>query len=882
MYLLNRILVSLIFSFFVGASYSQSLHGRLTDNKNNPVAYAAIYDETTYAGTTSNADGYYDLKLESGKHSLVFKALGYYLERREISTFDKPVTINITFTEQAYELEEVIVKPGKEDPAYGIMRKVIGLAPYHLNQVKEYTADVYLRGTIHIIKIPKIVANHVEVDGKKIQLKDGDVFLEESVNQIHFDAPDKFEQKVISFHSTFPENDNQVNPMEIIRSSIYQPKNDQTISPLAPDAFNYYKFRYEGFFAEGKNTIFKIKVTPKQNSQQLLNGYLYVVDQLWCIHSVDAYQQVFFGTISFKALYSPIKSDAWLPISYQFDIDAAMAGMKANFKYASSIKFQQVALNENLIGKSSDIGGPKPVKATIPQTKSEQKKQKNLAEIDTLLAKEKLSNRDMVKLATLMSKEAPGDTAKTKSLEIKDETNKVTIEKDALKKDTSYWDTIRPIPLTGVESKIQSSKDTVILAQKDSKVHKVSASKKKRRKQIKIVQFILRGSGFWALDSTLRVNYNGVLNLNNIDFNTVDGLVFRQSFNLIQKIDSAHSLKIDPGIAYAFSRNRLMWWTDFNYAYAPMRLGNIHLHIGSESADYNGESGINTSLNSIASLFFRRNYLKLYQQNLMFLSNKLDIVNGLTFTATIGYKTAQPLVNNSDFSFFYNNTREYTPNIPDSNANTVARNVYNEEAYWEAKLEYTPRYFYRIVNGRKKYQYSKWPTFFVYNKMAIPGIVNSSADYDLLEAGATQKIEWGLMHAFSWELKGGHFLNSNKIYLMNDKFMNNQNLPVLIGNLTDAFRLVPYYENSTTESYGEAHIQYSTPYLAIKYLPFLSKKIWCENLHLNYYTSNVQKNYWEVGYSISQIYFVGTIGVFAGFSGTTYQSWGIQASFRFR
>lgn len=873
---LSRTLAFLVFTYPIIIVYSQNINGRLTDAKNNPVPFAAVYDETTYAGTTSNSDGYYELKLEPGKHSLVFKALGYYLERRLITTYNQPVVINIMLSEQAFELQEVVVRPGKEDPAYAIMRKVIGLAPYHLNQVKEYTSDVYLRGTIYIIKIPKILTNHTEVNGKPITIKNGDVFIVESMNQIHFKAPDKYEQKVISFHSTFPEENNEVDPMEIIRSSFYQPKVEDIISPLAPDAFDYYQFRYEGFFSEGGNTIFKIKATPKHNSPQLLNGYIYIVDQLWCLHSVDVSQEMIYGSADFKAIFSPIKGDAWLPISYQFNFDAAIIGMKANFKYSSSMKFQQVVLNEKVTVDQSKIEKQKPVKVKQAPSKEEIKKQKNQQEIDTLLSKERLSNRDMVKLSALMSKEVFGDTAKSKSLEIKDQTNKVTIEKDALKKDTAYWRTIRPIPLTTVEAQISSEKDSAKSAIKDT------SEIKKSRKTNKITKFLLNGASFRAFDSTLHVKYNGLINYDKVDFNTVDGFIYRQTFSLEQRIDSSHSLKIDPGTAYAFSRKRFMWWTDINYVYSPLHGGNIHFHISSESADYNSENGINTTLNSIASLFFRRNYQKLYQQNLAFISNKLDIANGLTLSAALGYRTAQILMNNSDYSFFYNKTRKYSVNIPDSTEENAARNTSNEEAYWDARIEYTPQYYYKIRNGKKEYQYSKYPTFFIDNKMAVPGIVYSSADYDLIEAGAQQHRSWGLMHSFSWEIKGGYFLNRDSICLMDDKYFNNQDIPVLFGNPTDVFRLQPYYRNSPTQAYVEAHFLYTTPYLLIKYLPFLSNTFWCENLHFNYLTTNSQKNYWEIGYSISQIYFVGSIGVFAGFKGTNYQLFGIQAGFEFK
>jgi hypothetical protein len=422
-------------------------------------------------------------------------------------------------------------------------------------------------------------------------------------------------------------------------------------------------------------------------------------------------------------------------------------------------------------------------------------------------------------------------------------------------------------------------KDSRVTSAKDTLSGRDSISTGSSKKPLGKVMNVLFGkTGFYMFDSTLHVTYNGLIGFKEIDFNTVDGFIYRQTFGLEQRIDSAHTLKIDPGIAYAFSRNRVMWWTDINYDYAPMRIGNVHFHVGSESADYNGESGINTTINSLASLFFRRNYLKLYQQNEAYITNKIDLANGLNLSASAGYRLAVPLANNSDYSFFYRDEREYTPNIPGDNPDNELRNMANEEAWWDIQLEYTPQYYYKVWGGRKHYQHSKYPTFFIRNRMAVPGIVNSTADYDLLEFGARQRKEWGMMHAFSWNIKAGFFLNQDQIFLMDDKYFNNQDLPFVPGNSDNAFRRLPAYQYATIRNFAEAHIEFTTPYLLIKYLPFLSSKIWGENLHLNYLTTDLVKNYWEIGYSVSQIYMIGRLGIYAGFKGSVYQSFGVQVS----
>jgi hypothetical protein len=99
-----------------------------------------------------------------------------------------------------------------------------------------------------------------------------------------------------------------------------------------------------------------------------------------------------------------------------------------------------------------------------------------------------------------------------------------------------------------------------------------------------------------------------------------------------------------------------------------------------------------------------------------------------------------------------------------------------------------------------------------------------------------------------------------------------------MDNRTDAFRLLPFYRNSTTNQYAEGHITFTTPHLLVKYLPFLANKLWTENLDVKYLTTNFQQHYWEGGYSISQIYLVGSIGVYAGFKDADFQSVGVQVS----
>ena len=171
----------------------------------------------------------------------------------------------------------------------------------------------------------------------------------ESYNEIEFTAPDKYVQKVISFNSTFPDEGNEISPMEYISASFYQPViADMAISPLSPNAFSHYNFKYLGASPQGNYTINKIQVIPKRKSQQLLEGTIYIIDDLWCLQSVDLTNENLAGKIRVQQLYIPVQDDIWMPVSHKFEINIGIIGFKADAGYAVSVKYNEVKPNISL------------------------------------------------------------------------------------------------------------------------------------------------------------------------------------------------------------------------------------------------------------------------------------------------------------------------------------------------------------------------------------------------------------------------------------------------------------------------------------------------------------------------------------------------------
>ena len=890
-------LISVLFLLISASLSSQGIKGTIKDSEGEPVAYATVYIQELKQGTTANTKGDYEIRLPAGKYTIIFQSLGFSPEIKTVSLTTSMVTINIILQDQYYEIPEVRITASGEDPAYAIMRKVIGMAPYYLNQVEYYQADVYIKGNLEIIRIPKIIQRSMKAEvrsesGSSVSsdiMKEGDTYMMESFNEVEFRAPDKYHQRVISSRSTFPDQGSDISPMDFIQASFYEPVMvEMFISPLSPDAFFHYKFKYSGLSVQGNNIINKIEVIPKRKSQQLFEGTIYVIEDLWCLHSVDLYNDNIAGRIRIQQLCVPVQEDTWLPVSLKFDINISIIGVKADAGYGSSIKYKEVRNNLALQKPAALLQGyNKNSMARVPEkdtvTSSTQ------IQINRILSKEELTNRDMVKLSGLMqkqSKENLPDSVKN-SLEIKDNTTYI-IEKDAGKKDSAFWAEIRPIPLSENEAKSIRVSDSInaSLSLKEQKADTTKTPGKKKSPFARGLNAALSGHS-WSDTTGFRFSFGGLIEPGNLSFNTVDGFAYGVNFRINKSWKNGQSFSVYPNIRWTFSREALLWNINTQYNLNNNHQDQFYLRIGRNSRDFNSAGGINPLLNSFTSLFMRLNYMKVYDSRQLFAGLRHEIANGLTLQANATFEERRLLENTTDYSIIKND-RIYTDNIPGNSYLEAVTNPYHElndqrHAEFAVVASYTPRQRYTLVNGRKIPRGSDYPTF---SLRWEHGINNYSFEgeelrhYDMLKFEASNSKSLGAFGEFRWRFRAGGFLDNSFVSFYDFNHFNSQPIAVLIDDYEDAFKLPSYYSLSTPEYYTEFHTKYTTPYLLLKLIPGLSNTLMRENLSLSYLWSRYQMAYTEIGYSISEVLLIGELGVYAGFNNFSFGSVGFKAILR--
>lgn len=856
------ILVS--FSFY--KSSAQVVAGKIINEQNEPVPYATVFVAETREGTISNTDGHYRIQLEKGNYHFTVRSMGYIQELLEVKVNNDSINLNIKLKKQTFELKEVLVLPGKEDPAWYIMRKAIAKAPFYRQKIKHYEADMYIKANFYFSSIPSVYKNKIEVNGRKLKelVKENVTYVIESQNKIAFTYPNKYEQKVISKKTSFTGFD-EPPVMELMSSSFYDERPNNVISPLSSLALKHYKFRYEGNITVGNHDVFKIKVTPNRKSDELVDGYIYIVDKLWCIYNLDFKGQFEFFNYRIKQQFEDLGNENWLPVSDNIDGNVSMLGLKGQFYYGVALKYKVVEENNS--------GGIEQEKQATTKTRVQGEKEKKLiAESKALQEKTELNNRE-VKKAARINRQILKEQYKDTVLNDVFRTNyKVEEIKDTLSNNYQYWDTIRAIPLTPAEMQSYAMTDSLMgikLNETDS------LAKVKPIKQKTFAKKILFGDWDLAKDSVTRLSYDGLISFKNFDFNSVDGYKYRQKFELSFKLDPGQQLVINPEIGYAINRNAVFGSITGTFKDIFWKKGTVGVGFGKESRDFKtNPAGIQPILNAASSWFFAENYMKLYETSFFKINVSQLLKEKITFSTTVEYNHFRPLENSAEY--LLTTEKSFSPNLPPgftadspeitqqkSFVYTVGANYYKRQR--KPWLQESPFLFIK-----------DYYNFNLQFKQGLKNVFSSVSSFSQIDFTYRQQANISPAAGIDLYLNAGHFFNSGQMHFSQFKHFKTNEIPFMLNFFTHTFQNVNDYELSSNESYLNIGSEIRTEYILLRYLSFINTNTWSESLHLNYLTTPALNNYWEAGYSLNSLFFVGNIGLFTGFKGTKFESFMVK------
>ncbi|MCD8043171.1 MAG: DUF5686 and carboxypeptidase regulatory-like domain-containing protein [Tannerellaceae bacterium] len=866
------ILLTICLHLFAFNLYAARIKGKVQDENSSPISYATLYIRELALGIVLDEKGEFQTTLNPGKYTFEFSALGYERKSIRIEADQTDQELDIRLESKVYSLQEVQISTKGEDPAYGIMRKAISMAPYYLNQVKRYKSDAYIKGTVKVDKIPKYAK--VLAREEDLGQYENKLFLLESHNQITFTAPATYTQHVVAFSSSIPADIDSDDALELMTTSVYDPNAFGRISPLAPGAFTYYKFALDGVTTDGDHLVNKIRVTPKKKNPKLVTGWIYIIENSWNVKSIDLFATEMGITLRVTATYNEVKPLAYLPTSYDIDMKINLVGVKATGKYYSSIRYKEVELNEDQRPVSAQLSaqGTPPVKKEPEEKPKTKQQEKAEVQLEKLLEKENLSTRDAYKAARLMEKltEPEEITQRKESLEILESGSRVQVTTDSLAayRDSMYWESIRNLPLRAEEIVSYQIKDSLKQAIESGNSSKSIEIGYKSTGKFGLGD-VLMGRSF-KTKKGYRFEYGGLLR-GVPEYNFTDGFWLGQKFAVGKSFERKRSLEISPSVYYLTARKEVNWQIEGTYKYSPLKNGILQVSGGKTTADFNGEDGETRWLNSLASLFFATNPIRFYEKEFIEACHRIDLANGLFFTTGLAFENRKELVNHTSYSFFGGNP---SPNIPEGYTYTP---MYDHHATRVSLgLEYTPRYKYRIWGGRKHYESSSYPTFSLFYEKGIAGGNVRNSAFNRLEMGIKQELKLTEFDHLQYFVNAGTIFDATHIGFPDYKHFTTSGLVITDKPVYTAFHLLDPYRFSTAGQWVQVHASYTSQYLFLKRIPFLQRMIFDEGLHVK--TLFIPgRNYSEAGYTIG---FRNVIraGVFTGFEKGKYDSFGVKIS----
>ncbi len=293
--------------------FSQAIKGKVVDLNNQPVPYANVYvknsdlSSSSTTGTSTDAKGEYYFTILPGNYTIVVSSVGYTTVEIPVIVKDNEVVQNFILELEAKELDQVIVRAARKDPAYEVIQKAIENREKNQQALESYSVNVYIKASENRDASKRTIKSdesngaleisdfEEELDKEKDTLNlPPNLSIHESNIELHVKKPDDIKE-IKKASKTTGTNQGLFIPnfyrdqIDFYDGLVHPKKITETpwISPLNKTSILTYKFKLEGIYYEDSLMVYNIKVTPRKSGNSTLNGNIHIVDSTWNILKVD-------------------------------------------------------------------------------------------------------------------------------------------------------------------------------------------------------------------------------------------------------------------------------------------------------------------------------------------------------------------------------------------------------------------------------------------------------------------------------------------------------------------------------------------------------------------------------------------------------------------
>jgi Family of unknown function (DUF5686)/CarboxypepD_reg-like domain len=802
------------------SSSAQKIYGTVFNDRGDLMPYASITIKGTSIGGSANNKAKFSFSIAPGTYTVVCQHIGYSKQEKTVTVSTADEELTFVIAKQQLDLTEVIVRSGAEDPAYAIIRQAIKKRSFYNKQVNGFECDLYTKDLLKLRSLPqRILGRKIPEEDRKDMGIDstgrGIIYLSESVAKVYSQQPDKFKMEVLSsrvsgsdgFGFTFPTFISLYTNNVSVFLDRLNPRG--FVSPIADAAISMYRFKYLGSFYEDGKEINSIRVIPRRNYEPLFSGVINITDVDWRIHSFDltltkTSQLEIVDTLQITQIHVPVGNDVWRVKNQLLHFNFKMFGIDA-------------------IGDFVSVYSKYTINPVFPKNRF---------------------NNIIVRYDTAVNK-------KTKA----------------------YWDTIRPVPLEPEEKKDYQVKDSVFESNRDSvmtQAHVDSLNKRQGKlklytlpwKDVQRTHYSKTGNYSWRIESL----YEG------LEFNTVEGAVINimPTFSrYIKKWKTNFSL--EPNFRYGFSNTHFNAWADVHFRTRDwetdkkLKRQSWTFSGGKRVSQFNKANPISPLTNSINSLIWGDNFMKIYENYFGSINFSKRYETGFRFNVNALYEDRIPLENTTDYTLFKKDSGfKLTPNYP---YEKISAQFLRHQAFMiSIDLSIKPGQKYIQYPNRKTSLGSDYPTFSLNYTKGFKNIFGSDVNFDKWRFSINDDKNFKLAGLLKYRIGIGGFLNTNNVFIQDYQHFNG-NRSTRASEYVNSFQMAPYYENSTIASfYSYGHLEHHFNGLITNKIPLFKRLNWNLVAGSNAFYVNRSNNYVEVFAGLENIFKVLRIDFVASYT----------------
>lgn len=459
----------------------------------------------------------------------------------------------------------LVLNPYTKQPVSvdSIVREVMEFAPFYEKIVKDYRAELYIKGKLNVKKKNLMFRYLPTLFRMQKGVRE---YIAESASDLHYTAPNIYDQKVKATIGTVPGGRKfERELLEYFHVNIYSATllYDKLMSPLARNGQKYYRYQIDSVMGSVDDLQYKVRFIPKSKSDQLVGGYMIVSANVWSVREIR-----FSGRSELLLFENWIKmgevgkDDEFLPVRYECKVRFNFMGNVLDGAYLVSLNYQSIVLEE--------------VKKHLKE-----KKKYDLSDSFTLRC----------------------DT-------------------NSYHSDSIYFDSIRPILLNESEHKIYrdyaSRKDTV----------SVKPASKSKVFWGEVGDFLLSDINV-NLSSIGNVKFSPFINPLLFSYGGSNGLSYRQDFKYNRLFAGDKLLRIVPRIGYNFTRKEFYWSVNGDFDYWPQKRGAIHLNFGNGNRIYSSDVLDELKAIPDSTFDFNLIHLDYFRDLFFQFRQSIELVNGL-------------------------------------------------------------------------------------------------------------------------------------------------------------------------------------------------------------------------------------------------------------